>query len=216
MKLHVIPKTKSAKRFRWIRPSKRSKPPSRNSLKDAPRVPIRTQLGIPLHDGVTLFMPAYLEQTDKLGMKMVSVFSGNIERGLPTINAMVTLVERRDRPSHGDSRRDLSHRGSARRGFGSRHRSSGTEGCDVGGRARDGSAGKDTASGLLRGAVHRSRFRVRPLRGLRSVLSRRDGELWSTRPANIEVMDSAAKALRDADVVCTATTSKTPFSRMAS
>ena len=56
-------------------------------------VPIRTQLGVPLHDGVTLFMPAYLEQTDELGMKMVSVFSRNVEQGLPTINAMVTLVD---------------------------------------------------------------------------------------------------------------------------
>ena len=56
-------------------------------------VPIRTQLGVPLHDGVTLFMPAYLEQTDELGMKMVSVFSGNIEQGLPIINAMVILVD---------------------------------------------------------------------------------------------------------------------------
>ena len=48
---------------------------------------------MPLHDGVTLFMPAYLEDTDQLGMKMVSVFSRNLEQGLPIINAIVTLVD---------------------------------------------------------------------------------------------------------------------------
>jgi ornithine cyclodeaminase len=56
-------------------------------------VPIRTQLEVAQHEGITLFMPAYLQESDDLGVKIVSVFPRNLERGLLTIHALVAVVD---------------------------------------------------------------------------------------------------------------------------
>ena len=47
-------------------------------------LPLRTQLPVPAHDGVALFMPAYLAASDDLAIKVVSVFPQNPQRGEPT------------------------------------------------------------------------------------------------------------------------------------
>lgn len=54
-------------------------------------MPVR--VGLPSREGVTLFMPAYLPDANALGQKTVSVFGGNAARGLPTIHALVTLMD---------------------------------------------------------------------------------------------------------------------------
>lgn len=58
--------------------------------------PIRTPVELPDGSGVSLFMPAFVsagdEQPAALGAKIVSVFQGNPERGLPTINAVVVAL----------------------------------------------------------------------------------------------------------------------------
>jgi ornithine cyclodeaminase/alanine dehydrogenase-like protein (mu-crystallin family) len=51
------------------------------------RTPIRTG------DGVSLFMPALLTASHALGMKLVSVHAGNLQRGLPAILGFVALVD---------------------------------------------------------------------------------------------------------------------------
>jgi ornithine cyclodeaminase len=56
-------------------------------------VPLRTQIPILSNEGVTLFMPAYLAQSGDLGAKIVSVFSHNPERDLPTIHAVVIVLD---------------------------------------------------------------------------------------------------------------------------
>jgi len=56
-------------------------------------VPVRAHIDVPRHEGIALFMPAYLKKTDQLGMKIVSVFPRNLEAGIPTIHALVTLVD---------------------------------------------------------------------------------------------------------------------------
>ena len=56
-------------------------------------VPLRIPLEVKKRDGVTLFMPAYLQETDQMGIKIVSVFYQNLDKGLPTINALVVLVD---------------------------------------------------------------------------------------------------------------------------
>ncbi len=93
MKLHVISKEEVREAVTMAQAIETVKNAFAQLSKGRASVPIRTQLGVPLHDGVTLFMPAYLEQTDELGMKMVSVFSGNLDQGLPTIHAVVILID---------------------------------------------------------------------------------------------------------------------------
>jgi alanine dehydrogenase len=174
------------------------------------RVPIRTQLGVPLHDGVTLFMPAYLEQTDQLGMKMVSVFSGNIEQGLPTINAMVTLVDAET--GLPTAIIDGTYLTALRTGAAS-------------GAATDLLARKDAKTVAVLGTGVQGRTQLLAVCTVRSiervlVFDKRQSaaeafleemsRAGSPIPARVEIASSASAAVREADVVCTATTSMTP------
>src|SRR5918992_1398421 len=56
-------------------------------------VPMRTSLAADAHRGTALYMPAYLTASQSLGVKAVTVFPGNPERGLPTIFATVLLQD---------------------------------------------------------------------------------------------------------------------------
>ncbi len=53
-------------------------------------VPLRTML--PLPDGLTLYMPAYIQGEPISTVKVVSVYPGNAARGLPTIIARVMVL----------------------------------------------------------------------------------------------------------------------------
>ncbi len=55
--------------------------------------PLRTPLDVSPGGGVTLVMPAYVPSAQALGVKVVSVFTGNVALGLPTINSVVTLFD---------------------------------------------------------------------------------------------------------------------------
>lgn len=55
--------------------------------------PLRTPVPVEKQGGVTLFMPAYLGRSDALGAKIVSVFPRNPEHSLPTIHAIVVVVD---------------------------------------------------------------------------------------------------------------------------
>jgi len=59
--------------------------------------PLRTPVNVPDGSGVVLFMPAFVpagaDSPAAAGVKVVSVFAGNRERGLPTINALVVTVD---------------------------------------------------------------------------------------------------------------------------
>ena len=174
------------------------------------RVPIRTQLGIPLHDGVTLFMPAYLQETDELGMKMVSVFSGNIEQGLPIINAMVILVD----PETGlpTAIIDGTYLTALRTGAAS-------------GAATELLARGDARSVAVLGTGVQGRTQLQAVCTVRSiervlVFDTRRGAAakfcdemtgaGAPIPKRIDVASTAKEAVSQADVVCTATTSTTP------
>jgi ornithine cyclodeaminase len=54
--------------------------------------PLRTPIDVGDELGVSLFMPAFVPGSAALGMKLVSVFPQNPAKGLPTIHAVVCLV----------------------------------------------------------------------------------------------------------------------------
>jgi ornithine cyclodeaminase/alanine dehydrogenase-like protein (mu-crystallin family) len=58
-------------------------------------VPLRNRLLVPPHEAVTLVMPAYLYEPDSeaLAVKIVSVFPQNVPAGLPLIHAAVLVME---------------------------------------------------------------------------------------------------------------------------
>ena len=56
-------------------------------------VPLRCQLPVPAHEGVIILMPAYLAQSGDLGAKIVSVFPNNPKHNLPSIHAIVIVID---------------------------------------------------------------------------------------------------------------------------
>jgi ornithine cyclodeaminase/alanine dehydrogenase-like protein (mu-crystallin family) len=55
--------------------------------------PLRTVLSVPEHAGDSLYMPAYVPGGQALGVKVVSVFRKNPAKGLPLIHALVVIVD---------------------------------------------------------------------------------------------------------------------------
>ena len=53
------------------------------------KVPVRTPVNTA--GGVGLFMPGLIESRGAMGIKIVSVFAGNVSRGLPTVTALMVL-----------------------------------------------------------------------------------------------------------------------------
>jgi ornithine cyclodeaminase len=56
-------------------------------------VPVRTSISAAAHGGTALYMPAYLSTSQALGMKAVTVYPGNRDKGLPTIFAAILLQD---------------------------------------------------------------------------------------------------------------------------
>jgi ornithine cyclodeaminase/alanine dehydrogenase-like protein (mu-crystallin family) len=172
-------------------------------------IPLRTAIAQPRHDGVTLCMPGYLSESDALAVKIVSVHGGNPARGLPRIHALVILLEAETgRPLailEGGSLTAL------RTGAGS-------------GVATALLARPDACTAAIFGAGVQARTQllavaaVRPLRRARIYAPRLEAvqamiaELRPRLDPAVELLaaHSPAEAVRDADIICTATTSTTP------
>jgi alanine dehydrogenase len=58
--------------------------------------PLRTPIEVPEAHAVSLFMPAAVPSVGGLGLKVVSVFPDNAARGIPTIHALVCLIDPSD------------------------------------------------------------------------------------------------------------------------
>lgn len=56
-------------------------------------VPQRQRVAVPPVDGLALLMPAYLQASDALGVKLLTVFPQNAASDLPTIQALVVLFD---------------------------------------------------------------------------------------------------------------------------
>jgi alanine dehydrogenase len=173
-------------------------------------VPIRTQLEVARHEGITLFMPAYLQESDDLGVKIVSVFPRNLEMGLPTIHALVAVVDAETgRPA---AVMDGTYLTALRTGAAS-------------GAATDLLARTDARVSAVFGAGAQGRTQLEAVCQVRDIekawvydvnreaadkyaeeMGRRGGRI----PNDITIASSPTEAVQEADVICTATTSKTP------
>jgi ornithine cyclodeaminase len=172
--------------------------------------PPRTAVRLPEHDGVTLVMPGYVGPSDALAVKVVSVRNRNPARGLPRVNALVVLLDTATgEPAAVMNGRYLT---ALRTGAAS-------------GVATDCLARPDAAVLAIVGAGAQAREQivavaaVRPIRRVLVYARRPDGvrallDEMGPRiaPAGIELVAAASAddAVREADVVCAATTSLTP------
>jgi alanine dehydrogenase len=62
----------------------------------AAAAPLRTPIEVPPRRAVSLFLPAAVPSVGGLGLKIVSVFPDNPASGLPTIHALVCLIDPED------------------------------------------------------------------------------------------------------------------------
>ncbi|MGQ9709828.1 MAG: ornithine cyclodeaminase family protein [Anaerolineae bacterium] len=170
-------------------------------------VPLRTPIHVPRHNGLTLFMPAYLAADDQMAVKIVSVFNDNPARGLPLIHALVVVVDAETgRPvavMEGGSLTAL------RTGAAS-------------GAATDLLSRPDAAIAAVFGAGVQGRTQLEAVCAVRPI---REAWVYDVDPQRaqayaremgeplgipVHVATSPAEAVRQADVICTATTSTTP------
>ncbi len=173
-------------------------------------VPLRTQLSVPRHKGVTLFMPAYLEQTDSLALKIVSVFPDNATRDLPTIHAVVMVVDAAT--GQPIAILDGTYLTALRTGAAS-------------GAATDLLARSDAQQVAIFGAGTQGRTQLQGVCAVRQIMKVRVYDPVLPRaqqyveemkqqggaiPSDVAAANSPAAAVADADIICTATTSSTP------
>jgi ornithine cyclodeaminase/alanine dehydrogenase-like protein (mu-crystallin family) len=155
-------------------------------------------------------MPAYLRGTDSLGLKIVAVFPQNQDKGIPTIHALVTIVDAETGlPS---AVMDGTHLTALRTGAAS-------------GAATDLLAREDARVAAVFGTGVQGRTQLEAVCEVREIekawiydlkpeACERYAEEMSARggriPAEIAIASSASEAVGEADIICTATTSPKP------
>jgi ornithine cyclodeaminase len=175
--------------------------------------PLRITLWRQERDGVTLVMPGYLRgylnDSESLAVKVVSVHNGNAERNLPLIHAIVNVID----PATGQvvAVMEGGYLTSLRTGAAS-------------GAATDLLARRDAEVAAIFGAGAQARAQaiavaaVRPIKRMWIYSRRREQvaemivEIGPRLGPSIELLaaDTPSQAVREALVVCAATTSSTP------
>lgn len=170
-------------------------------------MPIRVALHVPKHNGLTLFMPAYLGADDRMAVKIVSVFNDNVARGLPLIHALVVVIDAETGVPAAVV--DGTYLTALRTGAAS-------------GAATDLLARQDAQSVAIFGAGVQGRTQleavcaVRPIRHawVYDIVTERAAayaaEMSTRLGLPVNVATSPAEAVGQADIICTATTSSSP------
>jgi ornithine cyclodeaminase len=173
------------------------------------QVPLRSRIDIAPDRGTTLFMPALIENTNDLALKLVSIFSENIQLELPTIHALVTVIDART-----GQPRAILEGGSLtaiRTGAGS-------------GAATDLLAREDANTVAVYGSGVQARTQLEAVCTVRDIeqawvysidsegTQRFARELSGKGPIppDIRIAQDAQEPLAHADIICTATTSRVP------
>ena len=171
--------------------------------------PLRTVLDVAEHEGAALFMPAYVPGGEALGVKVVSVFRQNPGKNLPLIHALVVIVD----PETGQPLAilDGTYLTALRTGA-------------VSGAATDLLARPDSKTLVVIGAGAQGVTQaaavcaVRPIERIVAVdvsettLGRYKDAIARDWPDLLDRLETTADSgvVAEADIVCTATTSKTP------
>ena len=171
-------------------------------------VPDRIGVSSRGYNGTTLVMPGYLSKSDNLAVKMVSVFPDNLNRDIPVIHAVVIVFD--------------SETGAPAAMIEGGYLTALRTGASCG-LATDLLARKDSRSVAIIGAGAQSRMilpavcSVRKIDQVfvfdknREVLKRFVNEVEAShQTVRFKPSGSAAEAVRNADIVCTATTSYEP------
>jgi ornithine cyclodeaminase/alanine dehydrogenase-like protein (mu-crystallin family) len=170
-------------------------------------IPPRTVIEIPDRGGSLLFMPSLLSEEARFGVKIVSLFAGNPGRGLPRIQSLVVL-------SDGETGSPLAviEGGSLtalRTGAAS-------------GSATQALAREDSSVAAIFGAGVQGRTQLEAVAAVRPIVralvfdpsaEAREGfarEMSASLGIEVAAASSPAEALRDADIICTATISAMP------
>lgn len=172
-------------------------------------LPLRARVPVAPQDGVSLFMPGYLSESDDLAVKVVSIFPKNSERGEPIIYASVLVLDSQTgRPLCFMEGGTLT---AIRTGAGA-------------GAATDLLANPDAKSVAIIGSGVQARTQLEAVCTVRQIETvrvysptRANAESFAAEmagvgpiPADIEVVDGAETAVSQADIICAATTSSTP------
>lgn len=173
-------------------------------------VPMRSQIPVAKNKGIALFMPAYLEKSHSLGAKIVSVFPDNTSKNLPTIFAVVIVLD----ADTGRPRAilDGTFLTALRTGAAS-------------GVATDLLARRDASTAAVFGAGIQGRTQMEAVCTVRSIdkiwiydprASAADAYVRDLKekgppfPQDISIASSPEQAAAQADIICTATTSSVP------
>jgi len=174
-------------------------------------MPLRTRLSVSKHDAATLFMPAFVQGNDgdALAVKIVSLFPHNLERGIAFIQAAVFALE----PDTGRPVALLEGNTltAIRTGAGS-------------GAAVDLLARPDSRVLAIFGAGGQGRAQLEAVCSVRKIekvwiydTSQKQAEALAGAmagkglvPSDVRVANTSREAVVDADIICAATTAKTP------
>jgi ornithine cyclodeaminase/alanine dehydrogenase-like protein (mu-crystallin family) len=174
-------------------------------------VPLRSRLPVPPHEGLTLLMPAFVKgaANEALGVKVVSLFPGNPEKGIPYIQAAVLVME----PDTGRALALLE--GSSLTAI--RTGAAGGAAVDVLSRPESSvlavfGAGAQARTQLLAACTVRTISEAWIFDTNRQHAQALVSDLAGTPPIpqDLRVASTPQQAARGADIICTATTSLTP------
>lgn len=172
-------------------------------------LPLRSQIEAPQSEGVVLFMPALLMESRDLAIKVVSVFPHNQALGIPTIHAVVVCVDAETgQPSAMLEGASLT---AIRTGA-------------VSGAATDLLARPDSRVAAIFGSGVQARTQLEAVCTVRSIeqawifgidqaeVSEFIDEMRGQGPIpeDLRSARSPGEAVEEADIICTATTSKQP------
>lgn len=172
--------------------------------------PLRTNIDVQKYEGQALFMPAYVEETESLGLKIVSVFPNNVKAGKPAVPATMVCMD--PRTGEVSAIMDGTYLTQVRTGA-------------AAGAATDLLARRDASKGAIIGAGGQSSAQLEAMLTARKLKEVRiydadegraaqtaetENERWKASGVKVSAAKSAEEAVEAADVITTVTTAKTP------